>query len=30
MSFKRVLADQDCNIVGFQQVNNPIKYELMV
>jgi hypothetical protein len=30
MSFKRDLADQDCNIVCFQQVNNPIKYELMI
>lgn len=27
---KSDLAYQDCNIVGFQQVNNPIKYELMI
>ncbi len=30
MLFKRDLADQDCKIVGFQQVDNPTKYELMI
>lgn len=30
MSFKTDLANQDCNIVGFQQVNNPMKYELII